>query len=90
MRREPGQNISDNVSGPRFCLFVERGRNLQRMQKQRRGVLERGGGFVAVDRREFTGGNSLGDQPLENDEYLFPALGDGIGPQLEHAPESFI
>jgi hypothetical protein len=32
----------------------------------------------------------LGDQPLENDENLFPALGDGIRPQLEHAPEGFI
>ena len=90
MRREPGQHITDNVSGPRFRLFVERGRNHQRMKKQRRGILEGGGGFVAIDRREFTGGNSFGNQPLEDDENLLPALGDGIGPQLEHAPESFI
>ena len=90
MRRESGQNITDNISGPCFRLLIERGRNLQRMKKQRRGVLQCGGGFAAIDRREFTGGNPLGDQPLENDEYLFPALGDGIGPQLEHAPESFI
>ncbi len=60
------------------------------MQKQRRGVLERGGGFVAIDRREFTGGNSVGNQPLENDEDFLPAFGDGIRPQLKHAPESFI
>jgi hypothetical protein len=60
------------------------------MKKQRRGVLERGGGFVAIDRREFTGGNPFGDQPLENDEDFLPALGDSIRPQLEHAAEGFI